>query len=202
MSITTTPTLATHFTTEAYRHGSDVAIMPNANNSGSIVPNGNSGSTGSSASGTPNYGGLPWKQITLPENGDKGYTAPDGSGGYFYFGPDQVLYHNQYSGEVHPNDVSPNAVGFVGAFFAGAPNMTQPAQPGADTPSSLATLSTALSNLTGGGAPSVGGSVPSTSDTIVPTTAGPSPVLPLLLLLMAAGVGYFWYTHHHGGGSG
>lgn len=199
MSITTTPALATHFETESIRHGSDVAILPGATNAGSITPNGNSGSTGSSASGTPNYGGLPWVPFALP-TGDTGYTAPDGSGGYFYFGPDNVLYHDAYSGQVKSGDVGANAVGFVGAFFAGSPNLTQPAQPGATSSSDLSALTSALSTIAGA-APTTGTTdTPSTSDTLVPTTSGPDPTIPIVLLVLACGVGYWWYSTHHGHG--
>ena len=64
------------------------------------------------------YGGLGWVPFTLP-TGATGYWAPKSDGTYYYFGPDNVLYHDSYSGEVHQNDVSTNAVGNVTTYFGG-----------------------------------------------------------------------------------
>lgn len=66
------------------------------------------------------YGGLDWVPFILP-TGDTGYWAAKGDGTYYYFGPDPVLYHDNYPGEVQPQDVSTNAVGYAPTFdFAAA----------------------------------------------------------------------------------
>lgn len=66
------------------------------------------------------YGGLAWTPFILP-TGDVGYWASDGAGEYYYFGPDNTLYHDSYPGEVQPGDLS-NAVGNVTSYTF--PDMT------------------------------------------------------------------------------
>lgn len=73
------------------------------------------------------YGGLAWVPFFLPD-GNTGYWAPKGDGTYYYFGPDTVLYHDNYPGEVQPQDVSPNAVGYAPTYdFAAAMSAQQQA---------------------------------------------------------------------------
>ena len=61
------------------------------------------------------YGGLDWTAFTL-QSGDVAWWAPDSSGSqYYYFGADQVLYHDSYPGQVQPEDLS-NSVGNVTTY--------------------------------------------------------------------------------------
>lgn len=63
----------------------------------------------------PDYGQLVWTAFTLP-GGQIGEWADSGSGQFYYFGPDHVLYLDAYPGEVLPQDVSSSAVGNVDTY--------------------------------------------------------------------------------------
>ena len=75
------------------------------------------------------YGGLEWSSF-MQSDGKTGYWAADGSGQYYYFGPDGTLYHDAYPFMVHSGDAASNAVGNVNTyeFPAPKPTLPQPAQ--------------------------------------------------------------------------
>lgn len=45
-----------------------------------------------------------------------GYTAAKGDGTYYFYGPDNVLYNDAYSGEVRASDMQANAVGMAPTY--------------------------------------------------------------------------------------
>jgi hypothetical protein len=51
----------------------------------------------------------------LPD-GSTGYWAAKGDGTYYYFGPDGVLYNDDYAGEVQSGDVQANMIGNVATY--------------------------------------------------------------------------------------
>lgn len=63
----------------------------------------------------PHYGGLKWTPFTL-STGATGYNASGPGGGMYYFGPDNKLYLDSYSGEVHASDVAANLLGDVTTY--------------------------------------------------------------------------------------
>ena len=63
----------------------------------------------------PTYGGLNWNSIALPTGGI-GYTAAVGNGTYYYFGPDNKLFIDAYSGQVRTSDLATNFVGDVTTY--------------------------------------------------------------------------------------
>ena len=66
--------------------------------------------TATPANGTTySYSNLPteynWSAQKAPVTNDTVYYAPDGSGGQYYVGPDNVFYHLNHLGPIGPNDI-------------------------------------------------------------------------------------------------
>lgn len=187
-----TPTAAHALRPAVVFHAQDNGLI----NVGGNGLNGNSAATGSTASGLPNFGGLAW-QATQLNTRDTGYTAPDGAGGWYYYGPDQVLYHNDYPGEVRASDVGTNAIGTVSSVF-GAPAGGAPSgasSGGATAADPFTTLAQTFSSLAAAGAPTVASAPESTQPQVMPTqTGGGSNLLiPLVLLVLAGAAGWYYF---------
>jgi LPXTG-motif cell wall-anchored protein len=184
-----TPTASQALRPAVAIHTQDLGLI----NVGGSGLNGNSAATGSTASGLPNFGGLQWQPTKLNTR-DTGYTAPDNAGGWYYFGPDNVLYHNSYPGEVRASDVSTSAVGSVQSYFGGT-NAGAPSA-GASAPTDpFATLAQTFQSLANAGAPTVASAPQSTQAQVVPTQSGGGAnlLIPVLVLLLAGGAAWYFY---------
>lgn len=65
------------------------------------------------------YGGLASVPF-LQSDGGTGYYAHVADGSFYYFGPDGIVYHDSYAGQVLPQDAAANSLGPVATYQFGA----------------------------------------------------------------------------------